>query len=180
MSDFIANKEDDYIGLFAVTAGINLENEKNKYRKDNDDYSLIMMDAVADRFAEAFTEYLHHQVSIEFWGYQKEDLDIADLHKMKYQGIRPAPGYPVQPDHTEKETIWKLLNVEKDIGIKLTESYSMYPTASVCGLFFSHPESHYFSVNTICQDQIESYSKRKGQTVEITEKWLSPILGYRI
>jgi len=181
MSDFIQDKTtniDDYIGLFAVTAG-DVSIEKKKWIELNDDYNLIMLDAIADRFAEALTEMLHHEVRTKYWGYEKtNDLNMDDLHKVKYTGIRPAPGYPVQPDHTEKKQIWEVLNVEKEINITLTESFSMFPTASVCGLFFAHPESKYFSVNKIQKDQVIDYSLRKNQSIEITEKWLMPILGY--
>jgi len=181
MSDFVKEKSEnvqDYIGLFAVTSG-DIEKEKQKLKDCNDDYNLIMLDAIADRFAEALTEMLHHDIRTEYWCYEKKtNLNISELINMKYDGIRPAPGYPVQPDHTEKKQIWDLLNVEKSINIKLTESFSMFPTASVCGLLFSHPESKYFSVNKIQKDQVEDYSKRKNQSIEITEKWLGPILGY--
>ena len=181
MSDFIQEKDkkiDDYIGLFAITSG-NIKKEKEKLKKINDDYNLIMLDAIADRFAEAITEMLHYDVRSKYWNYEKEDeLTKEDLIKIKYKGIRPAPGYPVQPDHAEKKQIWELLEVEKNTGISLTESFSMYPTASVCGLFFAHPESRYFSVNKIQKDQVEDYSKRKNQSIEETEKWLRPILAY--
>ena len=181
ISDFIKKKEenvDDYIGLFAVTSG-NIENEKKKLREENDDYNLIMLDAIADRFAEAVTEMIHHDVRTKYWNYENiDEFNMDDLVRVKYKGIRPAAGYPSQPDHTEKKQIWELLNVEKSIGIKLTESYSMYPTASVSGLFFAHPEAKYFSVNKIQKDQIEDYSKRKKQSVEVTERWLGSILSY--
>ena len=181
MSDFINNKEniDDYIGLFALTSGIGFEDIKKKYELDNDDYNIIMLEAITDRFAEAFAEFLHHKVRTEYWGYQKEKKDISEMIKCNYSGIRPAPGYPVQPDHTEKKIIWKLLNVEEKIGIRLTESYAMWPASSVCGLYFAHPESKYFSVNTINKDQVIDYAKRKEITVNEVEKWLAPILGYQ-
>lgn len=182
MSDFIAPKSEglDYIGLFALTTGINVDKIKKIYKNNNDDYNVIMLDAVVDRFAEAFAELLHHRVREQYWGYvNQEKLDITELHKIKYQGIRPAPGYPVQPDHSEKALIWKLLDVEKNIGIKLTESYSMYPTASVCGQYFSHPKSKYFSVNTIDKDQVKDYAFRKNISLEIAEKMLMPIIDYQ-
>ena len=181
ISDFIQEKSsnvDDYIGLFAVTSG-NIENEKSKLRKENDDYNLIMLDAIADRFAEAITEMLHHDIRTKYWKYENiDEFNMEDLIRVKYKGIRPAAGYPSQPDHTEKKQIWELLNVENSINITLTESYSMYPTASVSGLLFAHPEAKYFSVNKIQKDQIIDYSKRKNQNIEITERWLGPILAY--
>ena len=183
ISDFIAPKSsgiDDYIGIFVTTAGIGINKLKENYKKDLDDYKLIMIDSLADRLVEAFTEHLHEIVRKEYWGYSEdENFSISELLSEKYQGIRPATGYPMQPDHTEKEIFWKLLDVENRIGVKLTDSYSMYPAASVCGLFLSHEKSKYFNVGQICKDQIIDYSKRKKMSITEVEKWLSPIVGYK-
>jgi len=169
----------DFIGAFALTTGIGIEEHVAKFEKDHDDYSAIMLKALADRLAEAFAELLHKKVRTEFWGYAKsESLSKEQLIKEEYSGIRPAPGYPAQPDHTEKPMIWKLLDVEKNTGIKLTESMAMYPTAAVSGLYFSHPKSHYFGVGKINKEQVEDYARRKNLTIEEAEKWLSPILSY--
>ncbi|MFZ1323468.1 MAG: methionine synthase [Ignavibacteria bacterium] len=182
LSDFIAPKESgltDYIGGFAVTAGIGIEKWIKKYQDDHDDYNKIMMQALADRLAEAFAEMLHKKVRTEFWGYDKnERLENEDLITEKYRGIRPAPGYPACPDHTEKWTLFELLEAEKNTGIKLTESLAMYPASSVSGMYFAHPESKYFGLGKISKDQAEDYAKRKGMTIEETERWLSPILNY--
>lgn len=182
LADFIAPKESgvkDYIGIFAVTAGIGIEKLIEQFEKDNDDYNSIMTKALADRLAEAFAELLHEKVRKELWGYSpNENLLNEDLIAEKYQGIRPAPGYPAQPDHTEKITIWKILDVEKNIQISLTESLAMHPAASVCGLYFAHPESKYFTVGKIGKDQVEDYRKRKGISIKEAEKWLRPILNY--
>ena len=181
LSDFIAPERsgiDDYIGMFAVTTGHGADEWAEGFLKDHDDYSSIMVKALADRLAEAFAECLHRKVRTE-WGYGKnEQLDNADLIREKYQGIRPAPGYPACPDHTEKRLLWKLLDVENQTGIKLTESCAMWPAASVSGLYFSHPQSKYFAVGKINKDQIEDYAKRKSISVEDAEKWLSPWLNY--
>jgi 5-methyltetrahydrofolate--homocysteine methyltransferase len=182
LADFVAPKETeikDYIGMFAVTAGIGIERLIEKFEKDHDDYNSIMIKAIADRLAEAFAEHLHELVRKEYWGHVSEEkLSYEDLIKEKYIGIRPAPGYPAQPDHTEKPIIFSLLDAEKNTGIKLTESMAMYPAASVCGLYFSHPEAKYFTVGKIGKDQILDYHRRKGMSVEEIEKWLSPILNY--
>lgn len=182
MADFIAPKESglsDYIGMFAVTSGIGIEELIGKFEKDHDDYNSIMIKAIADRLAEAFAEYLHELVRKEYWGYDaNENYSNEELIKENYTGIRPAPGYPAQPDHTEKNIIFSLLDVEKNTGIKLTESLAMYPAASVCGLYFSHPEAKYFNVGKIEKDQVLDYHKRKGISLEEIEKWLSPILNY--
>lgn len=182
LADFIAPKEtgsQDYIGMFAVTAGIGIEKLVEKFEKDQDDYNSIMVKALADRLAEAFAEHLHELVRKEYWGYIKDEkFSIEELMKEKYVGIRPAPGYPAQPDHTEKPILFSLLDVEKNAGIKLTESMAMYPAASVCGLYFSHPESKYFTVGKIGKDQVLDYHRRKGMSIEEIEKWLSPILNY--
>jgi 5-methyltetrahydrofolate--homocysteine methyltransferase len=182
LADFVAPKEsgvEDYIGMFAVTAGIGIEKLVEKFEKEHDDYNSIMIKAIADRLAEAFAEHLHELVRKEYWGYaSEENLSDEDLIKEKYIGIRPAPGYPAQPDHTEKPIIFSLLDVEKNIGIKLTESLAMYPAASVSGLYFSHPEARYFTVGKIGKDQVLDYHRRKGMSVEEIERWLSPVLNY--
>jgi 5-methyltetrahydrofolate--homocysteine methyltransferase len=165
--------------MFAVTAGIGIEKLVEKFEKDHDDYNSIMVKALADRLAEAFAEHLHELVRKEFWGYaSEENLSNEELIKEKYAGIRPAPGYPAQPDHTEKLIIFSLLDAEKNTGIKLTESLAMYPAASVSGLYFSHPEAKYFTVGKIGKDQVLDYRRRKGMSVEEIERWLSPILNY--
>ncbi len=184
LSDFVKpkngeNKPTDYIGAFALTTGIGIDEHVKRFEADHDDYSAIMLKALADRLAEGFAELMHKKVRKEFWGYAKhEDLKNEDLIREEYAGIRPAPGYPAQPDHTEKLTIWKLLDVEKNTGIKLTESLAMVPTAAVSGLYFSHPQSHYFGIGKITKEQVEDYAKRKEMPVEAIEKWLGPALSY--
>ena len=184
LSDFIAPKSEeleDYIGAFAVTAGIGIEEHVKRFEADLDDYSAILLKAVADRFAEAAAEWMHYKVRTEYWAYSSEErLSNDELIKEKYQGIRPAPGYPACPDHTEKETLWELLSVEEQIGIKLTESMAMYPAASVSGWYFSHPKSKYFGLGQIAKDQVEDYAKRKGMSVAEMEKWLAPSLNYDV
>ena len=181
LADFIAPRDSghvDYIGAFAVTAGHGCQELAERFEKEQDPYNSIMVKALADRLAEAFAEYLHKRARAE-WGYGKnEKLSPEDLIQEKYRGIRPAPGYPAQPDHTEKSIIFDLLKVGEATGITLTESFAMYPAASVSGLYFAHPEAHYFAVNSIGQDQVESYAARKGMRVAEVERWLSPILGY--
>jgi len=178
LADFIAPK-DDYIGTFAVTTGLGIEKWIEKFEKDHDDYNSIMLKALADRLAEAFAERMHERVRKEFWGYATDEtLSNEDLIYEKYQGIRPAPGYPACPDHTEKPIIWNLLDVEKNTGIKLTESNAMYPTASVSGFYFASPHAKYFGVGKIQKDQVESLGKAKGVAVEEMERWLSPNLAY--
>ena len=162
-----------------MTAGIGEEAVVDRFKRANDDYSAIMAKALADRLAEALAERLHQRVRKEFWAYAPDEtLGNSELIAEKYRGIRPAPGYPAQPDHTEKATLFTLLDGERHIGIKLTESFAMWPGASVCGLYFSHPESYYFGVGKIERDQVEDYAKRKGWTLEEAEKWLAPILNY--
>lgn len=182
LSDFIAPKETgiaDYIGMFAVTAGLGEDEAIERHIKKTDDYNRIIAKALCDRLAEAFAEAMHEKVRKELWGYAKsEKLTADDLILEKYQGIRPAPGYPAQPDHTEKATIWKLMDVEKAAGITLTESYAMWPGSSVSGLYFANPESHYFGVGKVERDQVEDYAARKGWTVEEAERWLAPVLNY--
>lgn len=182
LSDFIAPKEtgiQDYFGGFAVTTGHGCDELVAEFEKNHDDYNSIMAKALADRLAEAFAEKLHELVRKEYWGYAKdENLDNESLIKEKYQGIRPAPGYPACPDHTEKGTLWNLLDVENNIGLKLTENYAMYPTAAVSGFYFAHPEARYFGLGKIDKDQVADYAKRKGMDLETAERWLSPNLGY--
>ncbi len=181
ISDFVAPRESglaDYVGGFAVTAGIGEDEVAERFKRANDDYSAIMVKALADRLAEAFAERLHARVRKEFWGYAADEaLSNEELIAEKYRGIRPAPGYPAQPDHTEKATLFKLLDAER-IGVKLTESYAMWPGAAVCGLYFSHPQSAYFGVGKIERDQVEDYARRKGWSVEEAERWLAPVLNY--
>src|SRR6185437_12325201 len=181
LSDFVAPRDSDladYIGAFTVTTGIGEDEVADRFKRANDDYSAIMVKALADRLAEAFAESLHQRVRKEFWGYASDEaLSRDDMIAEKYRGIRPAPGYPAQPDHTEKGTLFKLLESER-IGVKLTESFAMWPGAAVCGLYFSHPQSHYFGVGKIERDQVEDYAKRKGWSVAETERWLAPILNY--
>lgn len=182
LSDFIAPEDtgiEDYIGGFAVTAGIGEEDIVRRFELANDDYNKILVSALADRLAEAFAEHMHERVRREFWGYASDEtLSNEDLIAEKYDGIRPAPGYPAQPDHTEKETLFKLLGAEEKAGIKLTESFAMWPGAAVSGIYFSHPESYYFGVGKIERDQIEDYAERKGWDIETAERWLAPILNY--
>jgi 5-methyltetrahydrofolate--homocysteine methyltransferase len=182
LADFIAPKETgvaDYVGTFAVTAGIGEEEAIERHVKKTDDYNRIMAKALCDRLAEAFAEAMHEKVRKELWGYAKgEKLSNDDLILEKYQGIRPAPGYPAQPDHTEKATLWELMDVEKAAGITLTESYAMWPGASVSGLYFANPESQYFGVGKVERDQVEDYAARKRWTVEEAERWLAPVLNY--
>jgi 5-methyltetrahydrofolate--homocysteine methyltransferase len=181
LGDFIAPKATglcDHIGGFAVTSGIGLKALCDKFRAQQDDYNAIMAEAIADRLAEAFAEYLHKRVRDE-WGYGRtEDLSKSDLIFEKYRGIRPAAGYPACPDHTEKGTLWQLLDVEKNTGMQITESYAMWPGSSVSGLYFAHPEARYFSLGKIEQDQVEDYHVRKGMTVAEVERWLGPNLNY--
>jgi 5-methyltetrahydrofolate--homocysteine methyltransferase len=181
LSDFIAPKQTglpDHIGAFAVTTGLGLKEVCERYKAQHDDYNAIMAEALADRLAEAFAEYLHKRARDE-WGYGKtEGLNTNELIEEKYRGIRPAAGYPACPDHTEKRTLWTLLDVEKNAEMLLTESCAMWPGASVSGLYFAHPESRYFSIGKIGRDQVEDYHTRKDMTVAEVERWLSPNLNY--
>ncbi|XP_077031683.1 methionine synthase isoform X5 [Agelaius phoeniceus] len=181
LSDFIAPLDSgicDYLGLFAV-ACFGVDDLCSEFRKQEDEYNIIMVKALGDRLAEAFAEELHERVRREFWAYSSsEQLDLSGLRKIKYEGIRPAPGYPSQPDHTEKLTMWKLANIEETTGIVLTESLAMIPASAVSGLYFSSPNSKYFAVGKICKDQVEDYALRKNLSVAEVEKWLEPILGY--
>ncbi|MDX1886695.1 methionine synthase [Mycolicibacterium sp. 120270] len=182
LGDFIAPKETglaDYIGAFAVTAGLGSAEKIAEFKADHDDYSAILLESLADRLAEAFAERMHQRVRKEFWGYQPdEQLDNEGLIAEKYRGIRPAPGYPACPEHTEKATLWKLMDVEERTGIELTESMAMWPGAAVSGWYFSHPQSQYFVVGRLAQDQVADYAKRKGWTLAEAERWLAPNLGY--
>jgi 5-methyltetrahydrofolate--homocysteine methyltransferase len=183
LADFVAPKETglrDYVGAFAVTAGLGSEEKIREFKAALDDYSAILLESLADRLAEAFAERLHERVRTEFWGYAPdEDLDNETLIKEGYVGIRPAPGYPACPEHTEKRTIWELLDVKANTGIELTEHMAMWPGASVSGLYFAHPQSQYFVVGKIGRDQVDDYAARKGWTRAEAEKWLSPVLGYQ-
>ncbi len=179
LADYIAPKssnKEDYVGVFATTAGIGIEEEIAKYKADNDEYNIIMLKAIADRLAEAFAELMHHKVRDEFWGYETKTYDNESLIAEKYQGIRPAPGYPACPEHSEKQKIWQLLNVEKQIGISLTENFAMLPTASVSGWYFAHPDAKYFGVAKIDNTQVESYSKRRKISILQAKKLLTPNL----
>jgi 5-methyltetrahydrofolate--homocysteine methyltransferase len=181
-ADYIAPKESgvkDYLGAFAVTTGIGLDQITTKFEADHDDYHSIMAKAVADRLAEAFAELTHEWVRKELWGYApNENLTLAELNHVDYVGIRPAPGYPACPDHTEKEFLFNMLNAQENAGVTLTESFAMLPTAAVSGHYFAHPDSKYFSLGKIGKDQVIDYAKRKGMTVDVVERWLGPNLGY--
>ena len=182
LSDFVAPLESgkaDYLGGFVVTAGIEEVAIAERFERANDDYSSIMVKALADRFAEAFAERMHEKVRKEFWGYAPdESLSPDELIGEPYQGIRPAPGYPAQPDHTEKVTLFRLLDAEESVGVSLTESMAMWPGSSVSGLYLSHPESYYFGVAKVERDQVEDYASRKGMDMGEVERWLGPILNY--
>ena len=182
LSDFIApvsSRVPDYIGAFVVTAGIGEDEVAERFKKAHDDYSSIICKALADRLAEAFAERMHARVRREFWGYAPDEaLSNEDLILEKYQGIRPAPGYPAQPDHTEKAALFRLLDAEKTAGVKLTENFAMWPGSSVSGLYFANPESFYFGVGKIERDQVEDYAARKGFSVQEAERWLAPVLNY--
>jgi 5-methyltetrahydrofolate--homocysteine methyltransferase len=181
LADYVAPRDSgraDYLGAFAVTAGIGCDELAAHFERQNDDYSAIMAKALADRLAEAFAEFLHGRARLE-WGYgQEEQLAPEDLIAETYRGIRPAFGYPACPDHTEKRTLFDLLQAEKATGIRLTESFAMWPAAAVSGLYFAHPESRYFSVDRITLDQVENYASRKKMPIPEIERWLAPNLGY--
>jgi 5-methyltetrahydrofolate--homocysteine methyltransferase len=182
LADFVAPKDSgipDYLGGFAVTAGIGIDAKVKEFEKKNDDYGAIMVKALADRLAEAFAEHLHRLVRTTFWGYAAgESLSNADLVAEKYAGIRPAPGYPACPDHTEKEELFRALDAQKNAGILLTESYAMLPTAAVSGFYLSHPQSRYFAVGKVEKDQVADYAHRKGMDLAAMERWLAPNLNY--
>ncbi len=181
LADYVAPRSTDLldsVGAFAVTTGIGLKELGDGFRAKHDDYNAIMAEAIADRLAEAFAECLHKMVR-DAWGYGlTEGLSPAELIQERYRGIRPAPGYPASPDHTEKATIWRLLDVEANTGIKITENYAMWPGSSVSGIYFAHPESRYFSLGKIGRDQVEDYAARKGMVVTEVERWLGPNLNY--
>jgi 5-methyltetrahydrofolate--homocysteine methyltransferase len=182
LADYIAPKASrvpDHIGAFAVTTGIGIETKLAEFEADHDDYHAILLKSLADRLAEAFAERMHERVRKEFWGYAPgENLGNEELIREEYRGIRPAHGYPACPDHTEKQTLWELIDPVANAGISITESFAMLPTASVSGLYFSHPESAYFGTGKIARDQVEDYARRKGMTVHEAERWLAPVLGY--
>jgi len=182
ISDFVAPKDsgkDDYVGAFAVTAGIGIDEHVQRFEADHDDYSSILLKALADRLAEAFAERMHERVRKEFWAFAAdEELDNDDLIKEAYRGIRPAPGYPACPDHTEKATLWSLIEPDKNAGITITESFAMLPTAAVSGFYFSHPDAKYFGTGKIKKDQVEDYAQRKGDEIAVVERWLAPVLDY--
>ena len=184
LSDYISPKESgkqDYIGGFAVTTGHKIDEKIAEFEADNDDYQSIMLKVLADRLAEAFAEHMHERVRKEFWAYQvDEDLDNDSLIREKYRGIRPAPGYPACPDHTEKATLWEMLKPDENAGMSITESFAMLPTAAVSGWYFAHPDSRYFSVRRIQKDQVDDYSSRKAMDLISTERWLAPVLGYDV
>ena len=182
LSDYIAPVDSglkDYIGGFVVTSGIGAETLAAAYQADHDDYNAILVKALADRLAEAFAEKLHQIVRLRDWGYAPvETFSNEELIRERYQGIRPAPGYPACPDHTEKETLFSMLDASNEIPVTLTEHFAMMPAASVSGFYFSHPDSRYFGIGKIDKDQVENYAARKGQTVEEAQRWLSPVLKY--
>jgi 5-methyltetrahydrofolate--homocysteine methyltransferase len=182
LADYVAPKASgvpDYFGAFAVTAGIGIEEHLARFEREHDDYSSIMLKALADRFAEAAAEHFHERVRRELWGYAPaEALTNEQLVREEYDGIRPAPGYPACPEHTEKRKLWELLDVERTAGIRLTDSYAMYPTAAVSGWYIGHPQARYFAVGKIDRDQVQDYARRKGLSVAEAERWLGPNLGY--
>jgi 5-methyltetrahydrofolate--homocysteine methyltransferase len=182
LSDFVAPKDSgmkDWVGAFAVTTGIGLDAKVREFEGRHDDYGAIMLKALSDRLAEALAERMHERARREFWGYAADERFINDeLIREKYRGIRPAPGYPACPDHTEKATLWRMLDAERNTGIRLTESYAMHPTAAVSGWYFSHPEATYFAVGKIDSDQVADYARRKGMTIAEAERWLAPVIGY--
>jgi 5-methyltetrahydrofolate--homocysteine methyltransferase len=181
LADFIAPRESgkkDYLGAFAVTAGIGVDRLVEHFEKDQDDYTAILVKVLADRMAEGFAEYLHERVRQE-WGYEQSgNAALTDLLHERYRGIRPAPGYPACPDHREKKALFDLLQVEKNTGITLTGSFAMMPAASVSGFYFSHPESRYFNIGKIGKDQVIDYARRTTINILETERWLAPVLGY--
>jgi len=181
LADFVAPRDSgvaDYLGAFAVTAGAGIDDKLAEFRARHDDYSSIMLKALADRLAEAFAEHLHERVRREFWGYDAdESLSKEDLVAEKYRGIRPAPGYPACPDHTEKGALFELLQAPRNADMSLTESFAMHPAASVSGFYFAHPDARYFAVTKIGRDQLEDYARRKGMPVELAARWLAPVMG---
>jgi 5-methyltetrahydrofolate--homocysteine methyltransferase len=182
LADFIAPKDSgrqDWIGAFAVTAGIGIDAHVARFEADHDDYNAILLKALADRLAEALAERLHQRVRTEFWGYAPDEaLDNDALIAERYRGIRPAPGYPACPDHSEKATLFQLLDAERNAGMRLTESFAMLPTAAVSGYYFSHPRSQYFVVGRVSKEQVADYAKRKGVDLAQAERWLASNLDY--
>ena len=182
LADFIAPADSgraDWIGAFAVTAGLGIEAHVARFEADHDDYNAILLKALADRLAEAFAERLHERVRREFWGYAADEaLDNEALIGEQYVGIRPAPGYPACPEHSEKATLFRLLDAERNAGVKLTESFAMYPAAAVSGYYFSHPRSQYFVVGRVSKEQVEDYARRKGVSLQQAERWLASNLDY--
>jgi 5-methyltetrahydrofolate--homocysteine methyltransferase len=179
LADFVAPETPDWVGGFVVTAGIEEAALAERFERANDDYSAILVKALADRFAEAFAERLHAHVRRELWGYAPDEAFApADLVTEPYRGIRPAPGYPAQPDHSEKATLFRLLDAEAATGVRLTESFAMWPGSSVSGLYLAHPDAYYFGVAQVERDQVEDYARRKGMPVAEVERWLAPILNY--
>jgi 5-methyltetrahydrofolate--homocysteine methyltransferase len=182
LADYIAPRDSgvaDYIGAFAVTAGVGLEKKVAAFERDHDDYSSILVKALADRLAESFAERMHQRVRKEFWGYASDEtLSNQELIAEQYRGIRPAPGYPACPDHTEKALLWKLIDPEHNAAITLTDSFAMLPAASVSGFYFAHPTAEYFGVGKVERDQVEDYARRKGMSVAEVERWLAPSLNY--
>jgi len=182
LADYVAPRASgvaDYFGAFAVTAGLGIEEHVARFERAHDDYSAILLKALADRLAEAAAEHFHERVRRELWGYAAaETLTNEQMVREEYRGIRPAPGYPACPDHTEKQKLWQLLDPERNAGIRLTDSFAMYPTAAVSGWYIAHPQSRYFAVGKIDRDQVQDYARRKGLTLAEAQRWLSPILGY--
>jgi 5-methyltetrahydrofolate--homocysteine methyltransferase len=181
LSDFIAGKKCghmDHVGAFAVTTGHGIDGHVEAFEKAHDDYQAILLKALADRLAESFAEHLHRRMRTEFWGYaENESLSNDDLIRERYRGIRPAPGYPSCPDHREKQSLWSLLDVEAATGISLTDSLAMWPTSSVSGFYFAHPDARYFTLGQIGSDQLQSYADLRNEPVDESARWLSPILG---
>ena len=180
LADFVGGTEvADYLGGFAVTSGAETDAIARDFEKSADDYNSILLKALADRLAEAFAEHMHERVRREFWGYSpKENLTNEELIREKYRGIRPAPGYPACPDHSEKTTLFRILGAESNAGMTLTESFAMTPGASVSGWYFAHPEARYFGVSRVEKDQVTDYANRKGVDIDTIERWLRPVLGY--
>ncbi|MCM2302610.1 MAG: methionine synthase, partial [Flavobacteriaceae bacterium] len=179
LADFISPNNDDTLGMFVVSAGFGIEKWIQQFEAAHDHYNSIMIKLLADRLAEALAEMIHAKVRKEYWAYESDaEIDFDSLIKEDFQGIRPAPGYPACPEHAEKEILFKMLDVENNIGVTLTENYSMYPAASVCGFYFSHPQSHYFNVGKISKEQVSDYAQRKGVSIETAEKWLASNLNY--
>jgi len=182
LADFVAPAESglaDFVGAFAVTAGIGIDERVAQFEKAHDDYNAILLKALADRLAEALAERMHERVRKEFWGYAPdENLANEQLIAEQYRGIRPAPGYPACPDHTEKQALWELIEPNRNAGIEITDSYAMMPASSVSGWYFSHPKSQYFGTGKIQRDQVEDYAERKKLDKRVVERWLAPVLGY--